>query len=107
MHDKTFKLRVHTVNGNVVFRSDIHTHAANTAEVYARRVSSTLVSSVVSVHESTRNIIRDAIQGCSENALAVFYSKRTLSRHVQCARHRLNPTIYLPIQHSGFDIPNQ
>ena len=100
---ETCKSRVHTVNGNVVFQS----HAANTAEVYTLCVSSTIASSVVSGHESTRNIIRDAIQGCSENALAVFYSKRTLSRHVQCARHRLNPTIYLPIQHSGFDIPNQ
>lgn len=104
---KTCKSRVHTVNGQVVFRSEIHTHAADTAEACARSVVTTMVSSVRNGHESTRNVIRDAIQGCNENTLAALPSRRTLSRRIQRARRKLNPTPTIPVQRNGFEIPDQ
>lgn len=104
---KTCKSRVHTVDGKVVFRSDIHTHAANTAEASARSVVSRMVASVSSGHESTRNIIRDVVQGCNENTLASLPSRRTLSRRIQRARRKLNPTPPIPVMRSGFEIPEQ
>jgi hypothetical protein len=103
----TCKSRVHTVNGQVVFRSETHTHAADTAEVSARLVVNTMVSSVSNGTESTRNVIRDAIQGCSKNTLAALPSRRTLSRRMQRARRKLNPTPPIPVQRNGFDIPDQ
>ena len=103
----TCKSRVHTVNGQVVFRSETHTHAADTAEASARLAVNTMVSSVSNGTESTRNVIRDAIEGCSENTLAALPSRRTLSRRIQRARRKLNPTPPIPVQRNGFDIPDQ
>ena len=66
-----------------------------------------MVASVSSGHESTRNVICDAIQGCSENTLASLPSRRTLSRRIQRARRTLNPSPPIPVQPSGFDVPDQ
>jgi hypothetical protein len=104
---KTCKSRVHTVDGSVVFRSDIHTHAANASETAAKSVVCNMVESVQSGHESTRNVIRDAVQNCSENTMAALPSRRTLARRIQRARRKLNPTPPLPVQRNGFDIPDQ
>jgi hypothetical protein len=93
----TCKSRVHTVNSQVVFRSETHTHAADTAEASARLVINTMVSSVSNGHESTRNVIRDSIQGCSKSTLAALPSRRTLSRRMQRARRKLNPTPLIPV----------
>jgi hypothetical protein len=57
--------------------------------------------------ESTRNIISDGVQNCSENTLAALPSRRTLARRIQHARRKLNPTPPIPVQRSGFDIPDQ
>ena len=54
------------------------THAANAAEIYTRRVYHTIASSVVSGHESTRNLIRDAIRGCSEMLSIPVYTSHLL-----------------------------
>ena len=104
---KTCKARVHTVDGQVVFRSDVHIHAPDTAGAAARSVVSRMVESVNTGHESTRNVIRDAIQGSSEGTLAALPSRRTLSRRIQRARRRLNPTPPIPVQRSGFEIPDK
>ena len=58
-----------------MFRSDVHTHAArpiNTADANARSVVNRMVESVTNGHESTRNVIRDAIHGGSERTLAAM-----------------------------------
>jgi len=105
---KTCRARVHTVSGQVVFRSPVHTHAPDTAEAAARLVVSRMVALVTTGHESTRNVIRGAIQGASESTLAAMPSRRTLSRQVQLrARCRLNPTPPIPVQRSGFGIPDK
>ena len=70
-------------------------------------VVNTMVSSVSNGNESTRNVIRDAIQGCRESTLAALPSRRTLSRRIQRARRKLNPTPPIPVQRSGFGIPEQ
>ena len=95
---KTCKARVHTVDGNVVCRSDVHTHAADTAQAAARSVVSRMVASVSTGYESTRNVIHDVVQGSSESTLAAMPSRRTLSHRIQRARRRLNPTPPIPVQ---------
>jgi len=70
-------------------------------------VVSRMVESVNTGHESTRNVIRDAIQGSSEGTLAALHSRRTLSRRIQRARGKLNPTPPIPAQQSGFEIPDK
>ena len=78
---KTCKARIHTVDGQVVFRSGVHTHAPESTQASVRSVVNRMVESVSSGHESTRNIIRptDAVQGCDENTVAALSSRRTLS----------------------------
>ena len=76
--------------------SDVHTHAADTAQAAARSVVSRMVSTG---YESTRNVIRDAVQGSSESTLEAMPSRRTLQcRRIQRARRRLNPTPPIPVQ---------
>ena len=102
--------RVYTLlTGKLCFdlMSTLHTHAPDTAGAAARSVVSRMVESVNTEHESTRNVIRDAIQGSSEGTLAALPSRRTLSRRIQRARRRLNPTPPIPVQRSGFEIPDK
>jgi len=72
---KTCKARVHTVSGQVVFRSSDHTHAPDTVEAAARSVVTRMVASVTTVHESTRNVIRGAVQGASESTHAAILAE--------------------------------
>ncbi|KII62239.1 hypothetical protein RF11_06876 [Thelohanellus kitauei] len=88
--------RDHTVNIQAAFKSETHTHASNMADAFARFVVNTMVSSAGNGHEITRIIIRDAIQGCSQNSLATLLSTRN---------HKLNPTPQILLQRHGFNIP--
>jgi len=61
-----------------------------------------MVASVSAGNDSTRNIIRNAIEGGSENT--VLPSRITLCRRIQCARRRLHPMPALPVQRTGFEM---
>ena len=55
--------------------------------------------------DSTRNIIRNAVCQQDDGVLAAMPSRATLSRRIQRARRRINPTPPIPTARDGFDIP--
>ncbi|KII61714.1 hypothetical protein RF11_06670 [Thelohanellus kitauei] len=66
-----------------------------------------MVSCVSNRHESIKNVIHDALQGCSENTLAAFPNGPSLSHCVQRARHKQNHAPPIPVQLQGFNIPDK
>jgi len=101
-------VRVHTVDGNIVYRSsDVHIHAADQSRSAAQTVIAAMVNAAETTQNSTRNILSDGVQNVDEQTAAAMPSKRTLSRRIQRARRRVNPTPPIPTARHGFDIPDK
>jgi len=66
---KTYKARVHTVSGQVVFRSSVHTHAPDTAE--ARVASQSYCHHLSSTNYRHPNVSR--LIGCQYNGSIGYY----------------------------------
>ena len=100
-------VRVHTVNANITFRSDIHCHAADQSRSAAHSAISAMLNAAETTQNSTRNILSDGVQNVDEQTAAAMPSKSTLCRRIQRARRRVNPTPPIPTVRHGFDIPDK
>lgn len=100
-------VRIHTVDRSVVFRSDEHSHSAEPTKYLARKIVSDMSTAAETANDSTRNIIRDGVQNIDTHLAAALPSRQSMCRRIQRARRRINPTPPVPIERTGYDIPDK
>jgi len=81
-------VRIHTVDGVIVFRSNDHNHSAQAAKYLARKIVSDMSSAAETTNDSTRNIIRDGVQNVDDHLAAALPSRQSMCRRIQKARTR-------------------
>jgi hypothetical protein len=99
------RAKVHVSNGRVIKHVGEHTHRADANTVKASVLVADMKHEAETSHDTTRNIIRDAVRQQDDGVLAALPSRATLSRRIQRARRRINPSPPIPTARHGFDIP--
>jgi len=93
-------VRVHTINGNIVYRSSERSHAPDTGTIAARRAVATMVHTASITESSTSNIIRNAATWTSCRAKKTHpddrvsnivrdYASRTFTELLRAIAHNL------------------
>lgn len=100
-------VRIHTVDGVVVWRSNVHTHSAELAKYVAKKLVSDMTAAAENTNDSTRSIIRDGVQNIDTHLAVALPSRQSLCRRIQRARRRANPIPPIPTTRAGYDIPDQ
>ena len=89
-------VRIHTVDGAVVWRSSVHSHSAEPAKYLARKLACDMTAAAENTNDSTRNIIRDGVQNINTHLAVALPSRQSLCRRIQRARRRANPIPPVP-----------